>query len=188
MASQEAGIWRAAIFVDFDNLKLRGDLFYGPGQIIEAIRRDLESVALVQYGNLYLGMGLPEDPAPIDRGKIHQVYTHGMSPIPTPSFKGNGFDRIKNIADASASVDIVASIFTHPEITAYCIATCDKDYLPTVRELRRNGKAVRIYYRGQIATVLEAEIEWLRVDGFSKTLDLENLPYLKENQYEKGST
>jgi hypothetical protein len=83
-------------------------------------------------------------------------------------------------------VDIVESIFTHPDVTAYCIATGDKDYLPVVRKLRKYGKAVRIYYRGQCASVLAAEIEWLRGDGFSSTIDLESLWRFAENQASRG--
>ncbi len=175
--------WRTAIFIDYDNVKLRDGAFLGPGQIIELVRRDLGTTAIVQYCNLYLGMGLPDDPAPVDRGKIHQAYSKGVFPIPIPSFRGCGTDRVKNIADESASVDIVASVFTHPEINSYCIVTCDKDFVPTVRELRKNGKAVRIYYRGEIATVLADEIEWLKGDGFSATVNLETLPYFREIRF-----
>lgn len=180
--------WRTAVFIDYDNVKLRGNVFLGPGQVIEAVRRDLGPAVVVQFGNLYVGMGLPEDPVPVDRGKIHQIYTSGMAPIPTPSFKGSGTERVKNIADESALVDIISTIYTHPEINSYGVVTCDKHFVPAVRELRRNGKAVRIYYRGQIATVLADEIRWLIGDGFSSAVDLETLPYLTQIQSEIGST
>jgi hypothetical protein len=131
-------------------------------------------------------MGLPGDLSAVNRNEIFQTYAHGTEPITIPSFKGTGSERIKNIADSSAMVDIVESMFMHPEIAAYCIATGDKDYVPVVRKLRKYGRAVRIYYRGQCASVLMAEIDCLRGDGFSSAIDLESLPKFMEKQAGRG--
>ncbi len=182
VTNQATGVWRVAIFVDFDNLKLRDGRFLEPGDIVQAIRNDLGASVVVQLGNLYLGMGLPEDSAPMDRRSLRQIYTQGISPVPTPSFKGSGTERVKNIADSSALVDIIASIFSYPEINAYCIATGDKDFLPGIRELRKRGKAVRIYYRRECADVLANEVNWLKGDGFSQMVDIETLPFFRERE------
>lgn len=184
---QTANFVRAAIFVDYENLKGRSvEPIFSPSDIIETIRDNLGAQSIVQFGRVYLAMGLPDDMSPVDRNKVYQIYTRGMEPITVPSFKGNGSERVKNIADCSVMVDIVESIFTHREVTAYCIATGDKDYVPVVRKLRKYGKAVRIYYRGQCASVLAAEIDSLRGDGFSSTIDLESLPRFMKSQASRG--
>jgi uncharacterized LabA/DUF88 family protein len=155
--------------------------------VIEAIRDDLGAGRIVQFCNMYLAMGLPDDTSLVDKNIVYQTYARGTEPILVPSFKGNGSDRIKNIADCSAMVDIVESIFMHPEVEGYCIATGDKDYVPVVRKLRKCGKAVRIYYRGQCASVLAAEIEWIRGDGFSSIIDLESFSRFAENHVGRGT-
>ena len=175
MAVQIAGLWRAAVFVDYDNLKLRGSRFLSPGEILEAIHKDLEGKAVVQFGNMYMGMGRPDDPTRIDRGKLYQAYSRGITPVTTPSFRGNGIEAVKDLTDSSALVDITESIFVHPEIDAYVVCTGDKDLNKAVRKLREHGKAVRIYYRKDCASILVAEVEWLKGDGFSAVIDLEDL-------------
>ena len=175
MAVQIAGLWRAAVFVDYDNLKLRGNRFLSPGEILEVVHRDLEGKAVVQFGNMYMGMGRPDDPTLIDRGKLYQAYSRGITPITTPSFRGNGVEAVKDLTDSSALVDITESIFVHPEIDAYVICTGDKDLNKAVRKLREHGKAIRIYYRKDCASILAAEVEWVKGDGFSAIIDLEDL-------------
>ena len=175
MAVQIAGLRRAAVFVDYDNLKLRGSWFLSPGEVLEAIHRDLEGKAVVQFGNVYMGMGRPDDPTLIDRGKIYQAYSRGMTPVTTPSFRGSGAEAVKDLTDSSALVDITESIFVHPEIDAYVVCTGDKDLNKAVRKLREHGKAVRVYYRRECASILAAEIEWLKGDGFSSVIDLEDM-------------
>jgi len=170
---QQPRLHRTAIFVDYDNLKGSNDRPLAPGEIIDAIRGDLGVEHVVQFTNVYWAMGLPDDPSPVDRNKIYQLYSKGANPIPVPSFRGSGMERVKNITDSSAIVDIIESLLSHPEIEAYCIATGDKDFVPAVRKLRSYGKLVRIYYRDECAKVLEAEVEWVRGDGFSSTVDLE---------------
>ena len=165
MAVQIAGLWRAAVFVDYDNLKLRGSWFLSPGEILEAIHRDLEGKAVVQFGNVYMGMGRPDDPTLIDRGKIYQAYSRGMTPVTTPSFRGSGAEAVKDLTDSSALVDITESIFVHPLVDAYVVCTGDKDL----------NKAVSVYYRRECASILAAEIDWLKGDGFSSVIDLEDL-------------
>lgn len=175
MTTQIAKLSRTAIFVDYDNVKGPNNALFAPLDIVDAIRKDLGVEHVVQFANVYLAMGLPDDPSPIDRNKVYQVYSHGTDPIAIPSFKGNGSERVKNIADSSAMVDIIETVFSHPEIEAYCISTGDKDFVPAIRKLRKHGKLVRIYYRDQCAKALEAEIQWLRGDGFSSTVDLAHL-------------
>ncbi len=179
MTTQLARLLRTAIFVDYDNLKGPNDSLFAPADIIDAIHNDLGIEHVVQFTNVYLAMGLPEDPSPVDRNKVYQIYSHGTDPIAIPSFRGNGSDRVKNIADSSAMVDITETLFSQPEIGAYCVGTGDKDYVPVIRKLRRHGKLVRIYYRDQCAKALASEIEWLRGDGFSSTVDLAHLVKVK---------
>jgi hypothetical protein len=90
----------------------RSTRFFSPSDIIEAIRIDLGAGSFVQFGNVYIVMGLADDTSPLDRNKVFQIYSHGTEPIAVPSFKGNGSERLKNIADSTAIVDIVESIFS----------------------------------------------------------------------------
>lgn len=43
------------------------------------------------------------------------MYSARAEPIAVPSFKGNRSERIRSIADSTAMVDIVESVFTLPE-------------------------------------------------------------------------
>jgi uncharacterized LabA/DUF88 family protein len=184
---QAAGLARIAIFVDYDNVKGHSTARLTPSQIMDAIRCDLGPECIVQVEKLYLPMGMPDDHSPLDRDDIFKAFAHGAEPVTVPSFRGSGTLGIKNIADPTAIVDIVKCIFTHPEIPYYVIVTGDKDFLPAVRELRKNGKGVRIYYRVDCADILMSEVEWIKGDGFSATINIEEILGRTGTHYGRGN-
>ena len=94
---------------------------------------------------MYLAIGLPECQAPVSNGLMYSVFKAVATAVFCPSFR-NGTDAPKNLADPMAIVDVMESIFTHPETNYYVLATGDKHFIPVVRRLREHGKAVRLYY------------------------------------------
>jgi len=163
---------RSAIFVDYECIK--GDPPVNPGHVTRAIRRDISSRGVVQLSKHYFAMGLANELSPIDQGKIFHAYEAGSDPVPIPSFRGSDAPR-KSLVDPSAIVDIIDTLHTHPEISAYCVATCDKDFLPALRKLAERGKYVRLYYRGDAAKILLQHVDSMRGDGFSGSFNLDDL-------------
>jgi len=172
---QAATLSRVGVFVDYDNVKGPAEARLTPSQIIELVRRDLGPERIVQTAKLYLPMGMPHDVSAVDREMIFKTFVQGAQPVPVPSFKGSGAIAVKNIADPTAIVDIIKCIYIHPEISYFAIVTGDKDFLPAVRELRENGKSVRIYYRDSCAGILASEVESMKSDGFSAAIDIEEI-------------
>jgi len=168
---QSTCLERIAVFIDYESIK--GDPPRKSGEVIRAIRKDLESAGVIQMDNIYFAMGLP-DSTPVERAKIYQAYEEGADPIAVPSFQGNGGGP-KNLADGEAMVDIIDTLHTRPEITAYCIGTNDKDFLPAIRKLAGYGKSVRLYYNRTAANVLRQFVDSLSKDGFSRCVDLSYL-------------
>ena len=157
MAVQVASLRRAAVFVDYENVKSCCGRMLFPDEIIAAIQGDLARIASPSFVNVYLAVGLPESPAPVSNGLMYRVFKAGGTAVLCPSFR-NGTDAPKNLADPTAIIDIGESLFTHPEISRYVLATGDKDFIPAVRKLRMYGKEVRLYYGDSLSNHLREEV------------------------------
>jgi NYN domain len=89
--------------------------------------------------------------------KIRTSFKAGGTAVLCPSFR-NGTDAPKNLADPTAIIDMGESLFTHPEIGWYALATGDKDFIPAVRKLHGYGKEVRLYYGDSLSAHLRDEV------------------------------
>jgi hypothetical protein len=114
--------------------------------------------------NVYLAVGLPESPVPVSNGLVYRVFKVGGTPILCPSFR-NGTEVPKNLADPTAIIDIGESIFAHPEVDRYILATGDKDFIPAVRKLRKYGKEVRLYHGDSVSVHLREEVQLGDLNG-----------------------
>jgi NYN domain len=149
----------AAVFVDYENVKSCRGRTLLPDEIVAAIKGDLARFGVPSFVNVYLAIGLPNSQAPISNGLMYRVFKAGGTAVQCPSFR-NGTDAPKNLADPMAIIDVIESIFTHPETRHYVLATGDKHFIPAVRRLRRYGKAVRLYYGDEdsLSTHLRDEV------------------------------
>ena len=157
-ASQGTFLKSAAVFVDYENVKVCKGRVLFPDEVIDTIRRDLVRFGPPLFVNVYLAIGLPESQAPVSNGLMYRVFKAGGTVIQCPSFR-NGTDSPKNLADPTAIIDIGESLFTHPEIGRYVLATGDKDFIPAVRKLRMYGKEVRLYHGDSLSSHLQQEIK-----------------------------
>lgn len=146
-----------AVFIDYENVKSVGGRSLFPDEVIAAIRGDLSRFGTPSFVNVYLAMGLPESQVPVSNAMMFRVFKAGGTAIPCPSFR-NGTDSPKNLADPTAIIDIGESIFAHPELGRYVLATGDKDFIPAVRKLRRYGKDVRLYHGDSVSVHLRSEV------------------------------
>lgn len=146
-----------AVFIDYDNIKFSNGRTFLPDELIAAIRGDLARFGAPSFVNVYLAVGLPESTAPVSNGLMYRVFKAGGTAVLCPSFR-NGTDAPKNLADPTAIIDIGESIFAHPEIGRYALATGDKDFIPAVRKLREYGKEVRLYHGDSISVHLRDEV------------------------------
>jgi hypothetical protein len=88
---------------------------------------------------------------------MYRVFKAGGTAVLCPSFR-NGTNSPKNLADPTAIIDIGESLFTHPEVNRYVLATGDKDFIPAVRKLRMYGKEVRLYHGDSLSSHLQQEV------------------------------
>ena len=157
MAVQVASLRRAAVFVDYENVKSCNGRMLLPDEIITAITGDLARFGAPSFVNVYLAVGLPESHAAVSNGLMYRVFKAGGTAVLCPSFR-NGDNAPKNLADPTAIVDLGESLFTHPEIGWYALATGDKDFIPAVRKLHKYGKEVRVYYGDSFSAHLRDEV------------------------------
>ena len=157
VAVESIGSERAAVFVDYENVKNCGGRTLLPDEVIAAVRSDLARFMAPSFINVYLAVGLPESQAPVSNGLMYRVFKAGGTAVLCPSFR-NGTLSPKNLADPTAIIDIGESIFAHPEIRHYVLATGDKDFIPAVRKLRKYGKHVRLYHGDSVSSHLRDEI------------------------------
>ena len=144
-------------FIDYENVKNVGGRVLFPDEVIGAIRRDVTKFGAASFVNVYLAVGLPESPAPVSNGLMYRVFKAGGTPVLCPSFR-NGTSAPKNLADPTAIIDIGESMFAHPEVDRYVLATGDKDFIPAVRKLRMYGKKVRLYHGDSLSSHLRDEV------------------------------
>ena len=153
----EGGSRGIAIFIDYENVKNVDGHVLLPDEVIGAIRGDAAKFGAVSFVNVYLAVGLPESPAPVSNGLMYRVFKEGGTAVLCPSFR-SGTNAPKNLADPTAIIDIGESIFAHPEVGRYVLATGDKDFIPAVRKLRKYGKEVRLYHGDSLSAHLRDEI------------------------------
>jgi hypothetical protein len=146
-----------AVFVDYENVKNSNGRVLLPDEVIDAICRDVARFGTTSFVNVYLAVGLPESPAPVSNGLMYRVFKAGGTAVLCPSFR-NGTNAPKNLADPTAIIDIGESLFAHPEVNRYVLATGDKDFIPAVRKLRMYGKEVRIYHGDSLSSHLRDEV------------------------------
>jgi hypothetical protein len=157
MAVQAASLRRAAVFVDYENVKKSSGHELFPDEVIGAIRGDLARFGNTSFVNVYLAVGLPESQAPVSNGLMYRVYKAGGTAVLCPSFR-NGSNTPKNLADPTAIIDIGESLFAHPEVSRYVLATGDKDFIPAVRKLHMYSKDVRLYHGDSLSSHLRDEV------------------------------
>jgi NYN domain len=157
MALDAARLRRAAVFIDYENVKSCNGRMLLPDEIIAAVRGDLAGFGAPSFVNVYLAVGLPESHAAVSNGLMYRVFKAGGTAVLCPSFR-NGTDAPKNLADPTAIMDIGESLFAHPEIGWYALATGDKDFIPAVRKLHEYGKEVRLYYGDSLSAHLRDEV------------------------------
>lgn len=146
-----------AVFIDYENVKNIDGRVFLPDEVISAIRGDVARFGTASFVNVYLAVGLPESPAPVSNGLVFRVFKVGGTAVLCPSFR-NGANAPKNLADPTAIIDIGESLFTHPEVDRYVLATGDKDFIPAVRKLRMYGKKVRLYHGDSLSSHLRDEV------------------------------
>ena len=157
MALEAAGLRRAAVFLDYENIKNCNGRTLLPDAVISVIRNDLAKFGTPSFINVYLAAGLPESQAPVSNGLVYRVFKAGGTAVLCPSFR-NGTNAPKNLADPTAIIDIGESLFAHPEMTRYVLATGDKDFIPAVRKLRKYDKEVRLYHGDSLSAHLRDEV------------------------------
>ena len=58
----------------------------------------------------------------------------------------------KNAADMRLCIDALETLYTRPTIATYVLVAGDRDYIPVLQHLRRNGKEVRtVAFRGNVS-------------------------------------
>ncbi len=147
----------AAVFVDFENVHhyLRqsyGDLRDLNEYVYDMLRnlqRQLERRHALQcsivraYGDFDQVEGRPQA----------ALYRMG---IETQHAAGTEYRRS---ADVKMGVEIMETLFTHPEIDTYVVMTGDQDYLPVIQQLRKHGRtAMTVAFRGHVSPDLMAYI------------------------------
>jgi hypothetical protein len=105
MAVQVASLRRAAVFVDYENVKNSSGRMLLPDEIIAAIRGGLARFGAPSFVNVYLAVGLPESHAAVSDGLMYRVFKAGGNAVLCPSFR-NGADAPKNLADPTAIIDM----------------------------------------------------------------------------------
>ena len=158
-----------AVFIDYENVKNVEGRVLLPDEVIGAIRGDAARFGTPSFVNVYLAVGLPESPAPVTNGLMYRAFKAGGTAILCPSFR-SGANAPKNLADPTAIIDIGESIFAHPEVDRYVLATGDKDFIPAVRKLRKYGKEVRLYHGDSLSVHLRDELLLGRTEEESSTV------------------
>ena len=153
----EAGKRGLAVFIDYENVKNVDGRALLPDEVIGTIRGDAAKFGAASFVNVYLAVGLPESPTPVNNGLMYRAFKAGGTAVLCPSFR-SGANTPKNLADPTAIIDIGESIFAHPEVDRYVLATGDKDFIPAVRKLRKYGKEVRLYHGDSLSVHLRDEI------------------------------
>jgi hypothetical protein len=74
MALDAAGLRRAAVFIDYENVKSCNGRMLLPDEIIAAVRGDLAGFGAPSFVNVYLAVGLPESQAPVSNGLMYRVF------------------------------------------------------------------------------------------------------------------
>jgi NYN domain len=146
-----------AVFIDYENVKNVNGSVLLPDEVIGAIRGDVARFGTASFVNVYLAIGLPESPAPVSNSLMYRVFKAGGTAVLCPSFR-NGTNAPKNLADPTAIIDIGESLFAHPEVDRYVLATGDKDFIPAARKLRMYGKEVRLYHGDSLSSHLRDEV------------------------------
>lgn len=120
----------AVIFVDFENIRriisngynvdiVNPNFFY---RLNEYLARDYRIINTIIYDNFDRESGLQR------------------------LLKPNGYDcrqsscNGKNAADIEITVDIVCTLYKNPGIKAYVLITSDRDIVPVLKEIKREGK------------------------------------------------
>lgn len=139
-----------AVFIDFENVyvSVRDKLDANPN--FESIMDRCEDFGRVVIARAYA-----------DWYRYPRVtsalYANGIEPMYVPTYyydreMGRTGRAIKNSVDMNLCIDAMKTLFTHPNIAKFVLATGDRDFIPLVNSIRQQGKEVIIIGVGGAAS------------------------------------
>lgn len=130
----------AAIFIDYENVyyylknkyKDPPELSSYTSDIIRSLRREIEK----GYGLQSIIMNAYADFEQIGSSSLSTLYLMG---IHAQNVLGTAH---KNAADMQMCIDLMQILYTRPDIQNFVLLAGDRDYIPVVQHLKRNGRQV----------------------------------------------
>ncbi len=129
----------AAVFLDYENILYHLKHEYGdPPQVTDAIAGILRSLRDYLSTNDKLDVIIFKAYADFERHPqaLGSLYLMG---IDTHNVLGTDH---KNAADMRLCIDLMEVLYTRPDIRHYVLVAGDRDYIPIVQHLRRQGRQV----------------------------------------------
>lgn len=157
----------AAIFLDYENLlyHLKNE-YADPPQVTDAIAEILRNLRVHLATQCGLDVIIFKAYADFERSPaaLGSLYLMGVD---THNVLGTDH---KNAADMRLCIDLMEVLYTRPDIQHYVLVAGDRDYIPVVQQLRRQGRQVmaaafRQTVSGDLLQILGKE-NLLEADGF----------------------
>ncbi len=170
------GSHHAAVFIDYENIyyylknnfKEPPELSSYTTEIVRNIRLQLED----RLGLQVIVMNAYADFERVGGGSLGALYLMG---IMSQNVLGTGH---KNAADMQMCIDLMQLLYTRSDMDTFVLVAGDRDYIPVVQHLKRNGRRVLV---AAFRDTLSGDL--LEIIGESNFLDIQ--PMLSEASLQK---
>lgn len=170
------GSHHTAVFIDYENIyyylknsyKEPPELSSYTTEIVRNIRLQLEELLGLQV----IVMNAYADFERVGGGSLGALYLMG---IMSQNVLGTGH---KNAADMQMCIDLMQLLYTRADMDTFVLVAGDRDYIPVVQHLKRNGRRVLV---AAFRDTLSGDL--LEIIGESNFLDIQ--PMLSEGSLER---
>ena len=131
---------KAAIFIDFENICYHlQNTWLNPPNVYDCVIEILRNLKLHLQEGHSLDTILMKAYADFERMATAPLGSLYLMGIDTHNVLGNEH---KNAADMRLSIDLMEVLYTRPDIQYFILVAGDRDYIPVVQHLRRQGRKV----------------------------------------------
>lgn len=170
------GAHHTAVFIDYENIyyylknnfKEPPELSSYTSEIVRNIRLELED----RLGLQVIVMNAYADFERVGGGSLGALYLMG---IMSQNVLGTNH---KNAADMQMCIDLMQLLYTRSDMDTFVLVAGDRDYIPVVQHLKRNGRRVLV---AAFRDTLSGDL--LEIIGESNFLDIQ--PMLSESSLQK---
>ncbi len=137
MQNKQENCGDVAIYMDYENL------YYALKNIHQKYPKfDLILEKCKEFGRITIARAYADW---TEFGTItHALYVNSFDPVYVPTKHYGEADKSakKNAVDVQVAIDTIECLYANPQISTYILITGDRDFIPVVNSIRRQGKRV----------------------------------------------